>query len=86
MHFIKLTKHNAFQYVGNLVLFKTRNQYTIKKINGISPTGKTIYIEHPDLNNSLQIVTRNVYAIIPPNCSSGLLEKNVLSYIENQIK
>ena len=86
MQFIKLTKHNVFQYVGNLILFKTRNQYTIKKINGISPTGKTIYIEYPDLNNSLQIITRNVYAIIPPDCSSCSHEKNVLSYIENQIK
>jgi hypothetical protein len=85
MRFIKLTKYNAFQYVGNLILFKTRNQYTIKKMDGISPTGKTIYIQHPDLNNSLQIVTRNVYAIIPPNCPSGSLEQNVLSYIENQI-
>jgi hypothetical protein len=85
MRFIKLTKYNAFQYVGNLILFKTRNQYTIKKMDGISPTGKTIYIQHPDLNNSLQIVTRNVYAIIPPDCSSSSLEQNVLSYIENQI-
>jgi hypothetical protein len=86
MRFIKLTKHNVFQHVGNLILFKTRNQYTIKKMDGISPTGKTIYIQHHDLNNSLQIVTRNVYAIIPPECSSASLEKNVLSYIENQIK
>ena len=54
-------------------------------MDGISPTGKTIYIQHPDLNNSLQIVTRNVYAIIPPDCSSSSLEQNVLSYIENQI-
>lgn len=85
MHFIKLTKHNAFQYVGNLILFKTRNQYSIKKMNGISPTGKTVYIQDSGLNNSLQIVTRNVYAIIAPDCSSGSLEKNVLSYIENKI-
>jgi len=64
MEFIKLTPDNAYQYVGSDIIFKTRNEHIIKKILGVSDTSKTIYIDHPDLNNTLQIVTRNVYVII----------------------
>jgi len=67
MNLLKLTQSNAFQYIGNKIIFKSRNNYVVKKINGVSVTGKTVYIDHPDLNNSLQIVTRNVYVIIEPD-------------------
>jgi hypothetical protein len=61
---IKLTPENVNQYIGYSILFKSRNKYIVKKILSISKTGKSIKIEEPDLQNSLEIVSRNVYAIV----------------------
>jgi hypothetical protein len=81
MNLLKLTQQNAFKYIGNSIIFRTRNQYKIKKINGVSLTGKTVYIDHPDLNNSLQIVTRNVYVIIDPDFPSSCTDNEAISNI-----
>jgi hypothetical protein len=64
MNLVKLTTENVFQYIGYDIIFNTRNTRETKKIIHASQTGKTITIDHPDLNNKLQIVTRNVYVII----------------------
>jgi len=64
MNTIKLTTDNVFQYIGYDIIFKTRESHIIKKIIGVSKTGKSITIDHPDLNNKLEIVSRNVYVII----------------------
>jgi hypothetical protein len=64
MNIIRLTRYNVFQYIGYEILFKTRNTHIVKKIKGVSNTGKTIHIEHPDLGNQLQLVTRKIYVII----------------------
>ena len=61
---IKLTPDNVFQYIGYQIIFKTRNNIIIKRIMGVSTTGKTIQIEHQDLQNKLEIVSRNVYVIL----------------------
>jgi len=61
---IKLTPENASKYLGYNILFVSRNQYITKKILGVSKTGKSIQIEHPDLKNSLEIVSRKVYVIL----------------------
>ena len=61
---MKLTPENAQQYTGYNILFKTRKQYIVKQIVGVSKTGKSISIEHPDLNNSLEITSRQVYVIV----------------------
>ena len=61
---IKLTTENVHQYVGYNILFGTRNKYIVKKILGVSKTGKSIQIDHPDLQNSLEIVSRQVYVIL----------------------
>jgi hypothetical protein len=63
MNTIRLTPKNVFQYIGYEIIFKTRNNHTIKRINNVSNSGKSVYIEHPDLQNSLEIVSRNVYVI-----------------------
>jgi hypothetical protein len=60
---LKLTPSNVFHYIGHNIIFKTRGQTIVKKIISVSDTGKTIYIDHPDLQNQIQIVTRNVYVI-----------------------
>ena len=64
MNTIRLTPENAFQYIGYEILFKTRNNHITKRILGVSDTGKTIQVDHPDLQNQLQIVTRKVYVIL----------------------
>jgi hypothetical protein len=64
MNLVKLTPENANKYIGYEIIFKTRKQHLIKKIISVSDTGKSIQIDHPDLNNNLQIVTRKVYVII----------------------
>ncbi len=64
MELIKLTENNAINYIGFEIIFKTRNNHVVKRILGVSNSGKSIIIDEPDLNNSLQIVTRNVYVIL----------------------
>ena len=54
------------------IMFQTRNDYIFKKINSISKTGKSIHIDHPDLNNSLQIVSRKVYVLENINLDPNL--------------
>jgi hypothetical protein len=58
---IQITPENAKQYIGRDIEFKTRGQKMSKTILDVSETGKSIRIDHPDLNNTLQIVTRKVY-------------------------
>jgi hypothetical protein len=61
---IRLTPENAHQYVGYEIMFKTRKNHVIKRILSVSPTGKTVQIDHPDLHNNLEIVSRKVYVIV----------------------
>ena len=64
MKFIRLTLDNVRQYIGYQIIFKTRGKAIIKEILDISKTGKCVLIAHDDLQNSLQIVSREVYVII----------------------
>jgi hypothetical protein len=63
MTLIKLTPENAQNYIDRNVIFKTRRKHIVKKIIGVSYTGKTVYIEHSDLGNQIQIVTRVVHVL-----------------------
>jgi hypothetical protein len=65
MKLIKLTPDNVSNYIGREILFKTRGGYITKTIIGVSTTGtgRTIQIDHPDLKNRLEILSRNVYCI-----------------------
>ena len=56
MNTIRLTPENVFQYIGHEIIFKTRKNHIVTRINYVSVTGKTIYIKHPDLQDNLQIV------------------------------
>jgi hypothetical protein len=64
MNLIQLTPENVSQYIGYEIIFKTRKEHVVKKILGVSETGKSIQIDHPDLKDNLQLVTRKVYVII----------------------
>ena len=64
MELIKLTENNVKNYIGFDIIFNSRGIKKLKNILNVSQSGKTIIIDEPDLNNTLQIVTRNVYVII----------------------
>lgn len=64
MRLVKLTPQNASKYVGYNILFRTRGNIAMKQIIAVSESGKTVQIEHGNLQNALQIVTRNVYVIV----------------------
>jgi len=69
---IRLTPENVRNYIGMDIMFQTRKDYIFKKINSISKTGKSIHIDHHDLNNSLQIVSRKVYVVENINLDPNL--------------
>jgi hypothetical protein len=59
---IKITPDNVDKYIGYLVVFKNREgKENTTTILGVSQNKKTIYVDFPDLQNNLQIVSRNVY-------------------------
>ena len=62
MKLVKLNSENANKYIGFEILFKSRGSHIIKKIISVSNT--SVKIDHPDLKNSLEILSRNVYVII----------------------
>jgi hypothetical protein len=64
MKTIKLTSNNVIEYIGYEIIFKTRGNHIIKRIISVSNTRKTIQIDHQDLENSLEIVSRNIYVIL----------------------
>ena len=62
MKLVRLTQQNASKYIGYEILFKTRGTHIVKKILDINNT--SVRINHPDLKNQLQIVSRKVYVLI----------------------
>jgi len=60
---VQITPENAKYYIGCDVVFTTRGHKETKTILGVSDSGKTIQVDHPDLNNQLQLVTRKVYLL-----------------------
>jgi hypothetical protein len=64
MNTIRLTPDNVFQYVGHDIIFRSRNTHIVKRILAVSNKGKCVKIEHPDLQNCLEIKSRNVYVIL----------------------
>lgn len=60
---LRLNPENSKKYTGHEIIFKTGVNNIIKKINRVSETGKTIYIDYPDLGDNLEIVRRLVYVI-----------------------
>lgn len=64
MKLLRLTPDNVRYYLDKEIIFKSRGKHIVKIILGISKSGKSIKIDHPDLQNSLQIVSREVYIIL----------------------
>ena len=64
MNTVRLKTDNVFQYIGYEIIFKKHNCNVVKRIIGVSKTGKSIQIEHPNLQNNLQIESRNIFIIL----------------------
>ena len=62
MELIRLNPQNASKYIGSEIIFKSRGIHIVKKILSVSNT--SIKIDHPDLHNQLQIISRKVYVLI----------------------
>ena len=62
MFLVRLNPQNALTYIGYNILFKTRGKYIEKKIISVSNT--SVRINHPDLNNQLEMISRKVFVII----------------------
>ena len=75
----QVTSENARECIGRDIIFKTRGHYAVKTILSVSESGKSIHIDHPDLNNQLQIVTRKVY--LKPR-ELGISSNEILGAIE----
>jgi hypothetical protein len=61
MRLVRLTNQNAHNFIGYEILFKTRGEYIVKKI--IDANNISIKINHPDLNNQLNM-TRKIFVLI----------------------
>lgn len=61
MELIRLTPENVSNFKGREILFKTRGKHIVKEILGFTKT--SVKIDHPDLQNRLEIVSRKVYVI-----------------------
>lgn len=64
MNTIRLTPENVLDYINYEIIFKSRKNHVVTRIRGVSKGGKTIKIEHPDLQNNLEIVSRKIYVIL----------------------
>ena len=61
---IRLTPHNAHQYIGHDISCIIDGRRIIKRILNVSRTGKLIQIDLPEQGNFIQIVTRDVDVFI----------------------
>jgi len=70
MNTVRLTSDNARQYIGHQIIFRTKNEqtlklnYIIKEILSVSDSGNSVEIDYPALDNRLQIITRDVYVLL----------------------
>lgn len=60
---LRLTSDNAAQHIGREIQFYYKSRYVVKTLNRVSPSGKTVYIDCPDVKNNLQLATRKVYLL-----------------------
>ena len=64
MQLVRLTPDNVSQYIGHEIIFRSRKRQVVTRIISVSSGLKTIKINHPDLQNNLEIVSRKVYVIV----------------------
>jgi hypothetical protein len=63
MKLLKVTPQNSKQVVGRQVLFTSCGKKVMCTVLRASESGKTIYINHPDLKGNLEVVSRAVYCV-----------------------
>jgi hypothetical protein len=58
-----LTPENAANNIGRQISFTYNKTATIRTLLRVSETGKTIYVDHQETKNCLQLVTRKIYIL-----------------------
>jgi len=61
MNLVRLTTENAQSYIGKKIQFTSRGRLHTKTIISVTPC--TVSIDHPDLDNSLDI-SRKIMVIV----------------------
>ena len=61
---IQLTPDNAKEYLGYVIVFRSRGEEVKRKILRVAESGKSISVDFPYLKNTLQIITRKVYVCL----------------------
>jgi len=61
MNLVRLTTENAQSYIGKKIQFTSRGRLHTKTIISVTPC--TVRIDHPDLDNSLDI-SRKIMVIV----------------------
>ena len=64
MKFMRVTSNNVHNCIGKQIIFKTRNEYIIKKVIGASESGKSLKINHEDLDDNINVDGRQIYVIV----------------------
>ena len=58
-----LTPENASNFIGRKITFTYNKSPVTRTLLRVSETGKTIYVDHPETRNCLQLVTRKIYLL-----------------------
>lgn len=58
-----LTPENASKCIGRKISFTHNGSLVTRILLRVSETGKTIYVDHPETRNCLQLVTRKIYLL-----------------------
>lgn len=64
MIFTQVTPSNSRDMIGKQIVFTAKGQKVLKTVTGVSPSGKTLQLDYPELKNNIQIVSRKVYAVM----------------------
>ena len=64
MKYVKVDQYNSYKFINQLVIFNSRKNLTEAIVKDVTKSGNTLIIDHPDLNNTVQVVSRNVYAFV----------------------
>ena len=79
---VRLTPNNVNNYLGFNIVFKYRRKNIIKRLNRISETSRTLYIDHPDLatekKEKKKYVISDKNPWLNPKDNFGKLEKGKL--------
>lgn len=64
MRQVRLTVDNVHQFIGHIITFTSRKRIVHSRLRRVSPSGKTLYIDHDDLGSNI-VIGRKIFVTIP---------------------